>query len=101
MLEQEPRIPHRTLRWLIISLMLINGIQLVLLQGAINSSALYNVGETWTYVGISLAALLLSTGLLVYGFARYRSEGSAIRVKGSRTGGDGTVSGGELSRDDR
>jgi hypothetical protein len=96
MLGREPRLPHRTTRWLIISLMLINGIQLVLLQGAINSSALYNVGETWTYVGISFAALLLSTGLIAYVFLRRPGKGSEIRVKGSKTGGDGTVSSDEL-----
>ena len=72
MLGREPRLPHGAMRWLIISLMVINGIQVVLLQGAINSSARYNVGETWIYVGLSLAALLLSTGLLVYAFARSR-----------------------------
>ena len=96
MLGREPRLPHRTTRWLIISLMLINGIQVVLLQGAINSSALYNVGETWAYVGISLAALLLSTGLIAYAFLRSPRKGSPIRVKGSRAGGDGTVSSDEL-----
>ena len=92
MLGREPRLPHRTMRWLIISLMLINGIQLVLLQGAINSSALYNVGETWTYVGISLAALLVSTGLLAYAFLRHPGKGRPIKVKGSKAGGDGAVS---------
>lgn len=96
MLGREPRLPHRTTRWLIISLMLINGIQLVLLQAAINSSALYNVGETWTYVGISFAALLLSAGLIAYAFTRSLGKGSAIRVKGSRAAGDGTVSSDEL-----
>ncbi len=93
---REPRLPHHTMRWLIILLMLINGIQLVLLQGAINSSALYNVGETWTFVGISLAALLLSTGLVAYAFLRGRATGSPIKVKGSKAGGNGTVSSDEV-----
>jgi hypothetical protein len=92
MLGREPRLPHRTTRWLIIVLMLINGIQLVLLQAAINSSARYNVAETWTYVAISLAALVISTGLIVYAFARSQAGGSAITVKGSKGGSSGTVS---------
>lgn len=96
MLGREPRMPHRTTRWLIISLMLINGVQVALLQGAINSSALYNVGETWTYVGVSLVALLLSTSLLAYAFLRSPGKGWEIRVKGSRAGGDGTVSSDEV-----
>ncbi len=96
MLGREHRIPHLTMRWLIISLMLINGIQLVLLQGAINSSALYQVGETWTYVGISFVALLLSTGLIAYLFLWSQGKGSTIRVKDSQDGGDGTVSSDEL-----
>jgi hypothetical protein len=94
MLGREPRLPHGTMRWLIITLMLINGVQLVLLQLAINSSALYNVGETWTYVLISLAALLLSTGLIAYAFLRSRgsSRGSRITVKPSTPNKQGTVS---------
>ena len=85
MLGREPRLPHRITRWLIISLMLINGVQLVLLQLAINSSALYNVSETWTYVLLSLAAVLLSTGLISYAFVRSRGRGSQA--------GDGKVEG--------
>jgi hypothetical protein len=93
MLGREPRLPHGTTRWLIITLMLINGVQLVLLQLAINSSALYNVGETWTYVLISLAALLLSTSLIAYAFLRSRgSRGSRITVKPSTPNEQGTVS---------
>jgi hypothetical protein len=94
MLGREPRLPHRTTRWLIISLMLINGIQLVLLQLAINSSALYHVSETWTYVAISFAALLLSTGLIVYAFARSRGKGhdAGIGIRESKAGSPGTVS---------
>ena len=37
MLGREPRLPHTVVRWLIITLMLVNGVQLVLLQAAINS----------------------------------------------------------------
>lgn len=96
MLGREPRLRHHLMRWLIVSLMLINGIQLVLLQGAINSSALYNVGETWTYVEISLAALLVSTGLVAYAFLRSPGKGSPIKVKGSKAGGDETVSSDEV-----
>ena len=96
MLGREPRLPHGTTRWLIIALMLINGLQLVLLQAAINSSALYNVAETWTYVGISFAALLVSTGLIAYAFLRSRGRGSLIRVKSSTANRDGTVSSDEL-----
>jgi hypothetical protein len=76
--------------------MLINGVQLVLLQLAINSSALYRVGETWTYVLISLGALLLSTGLIAYAFmrgGRGSSKGSTLRVKSSTPDQHGTVSG--------
>jgi hypothetical protein len=96
MLGRGPRLGHRTMRWLIIALMLINGIQLVLLQLAINSSALYNLGETWTYVAISLGALILSTGLLAYAFLRDRKEGSTLKVRGSKGGSPGTVSSGDL-----
>ena len=100
MLGREPRLPHRATRWLIVSLMLINGIQLVLLQLAINSSALYNVSETWAYVAISFAALLLSTGLIAYAFVRSRGKGSSITVKPSTPNRQGTVSGGELRNDE-
>ena len=95
MLGREPRLPHRITRWLIISLMLINGVQLVLLQLAINSSALYNVGETWTYALISLGAVLLSTGLIAYAFIRSRGRGSQVSVKPSTPDRPGTVSGDE------
>jgi hypothetical protein len=76
--------------------MLINGVQIVLLQLAINSSALYNVGETWTYTLISLAAVLLSTGLIVYAFVRSRGRGSQVSVKPSTPDRQGTVSSDEL-----
>jgi hypothetical protein len=95
MLGRTPRLGHRTMRWLIISLMLINGIQLVLLQLAINSSALYHVSETWTYVALSLAALLLSTGLIAFAFLRGRGKGSQIVAKPSTPASQGTVSSNE------
>jgi hypothetical protein len=95
MLGREPRLPHGTVRWLIISLMLLNGAQLVLLQLAINSSALYDVAQTWTYVGISFLALLLSTGLIAYAFARSRGSDSHLTVKPSTPDRQGTVSGDE------
>jgi hypothetical protein len=72
MLGREPRLPHVALRWLIIALMLVNGFQLVLLQLAINSSALREVGTTWLYVAISGAALLLALLLLAYAIRRSR-----------------------------
>jgi hypothetical protein len=70
MLGRGPRLPHGVMRWLIITLMLLNGAQLVLLQAAINSSALGQVATTWTYVAISGAVLLVSTGLIAYAFVR-------------------------------
>lgn len=70
MLGRVPRLPHVVMRWLIITLMLLNGAQLVLLQGAINSSALGQVGTTWTYVAISAAVLLLCAALIAYAFIR-------------------------------
>jgi hypothetical protein len=88
------------MRWLIIVLMVINGVQIVLLQGAINSSALYRVGETWGYVVASLVALLISAGLIAFAFARGRGQGSPIRTKSPGAGGVGTVSSDEQdSRD--
>jgi hypothetical protein len=74
MLGREPRLPHTTMRWLIISLMLINGVQLVLLQLTINATVSLQFDQTWTYVALSGAALLLSAGLLAYAFARSRSK---------------------------
>ncbi len=70
MLGREPRLPHTTMRWLIISLMVINGIQLVVLQLSINSSARPDVGLTLTYLVISAVALLIALGLVAYAFAR-------------------------------
>ncbi len=74
MLGREPQLPHTTMRWLIIVLMLINGFQLVMLQLAINSSALRDVAATWTYVAISAAALLLTLALLAYAFLVGRTK---------------------------
>jgi hypothetical protein len=72
MLGRTPRLPHVTMRWLIIALMLLNGFQLVLLQLAINSSALRDVAATWLYVAISGGILLLSLALIAWAFARSR-----------------------------
>src|SRR5262245_54266750 len=74
MLGREPRLPHVTLRWLIITLMLVNGVQLVLLQATINAALSLGYGQTWTYVGLSLVALLISVGLIAYAFARSRGR---------------------------
>jgi membrane protein implicated in regulation of membrane protease activity len=76
MLGRMPRIPHGLMRWLIITLLLLNGGQLVLLQGAINSSALGQVGTTWTYVLISALILLLALALIGYAFLRDRQSRS-------------------------
>jgi hypothetical protein len=76
MLGREPRLPHSVMRWLIIAMMLLNGVQLVMLQLAINSSALYDVGQTWLYVALSGAALLLAGIILLYAFLRERNRKS-------------------------
>ena len=68
MLGDAPKLPHATMRWLMIILMLLNGGQLVLLQLAINSSAMRDVGTTWLYVAISGGVLLLSVAILIYAF---------------------------------
>ncbi len=68
MLGREPRLSHATMRWLIISLMLVNGIQLVLLQATINATLSLEFDQVWLFVGLSLVALLVSTGLIAYGF---------------------------------
>lgn len=70
MLGREPRLPHVVMRGLILGLLLLNGLQLVLLQGAINSSEMREVGTTWLYAGLS-AGLTLCTGVLIlYAFRR-------------------------------
>ncbi len=68
MLGREPRLSHTAMRWLIISLMLVNGIQLVLLQATINATLSLEFDQVWLFVGLSFAALLVSTGLIAYGF---------------------------------
>jgi hypothetical protein len=80
--------------------MIINGAQIVLLQGAINSSALYRVGETWNYVAASLVALLISAGLIAFAFARGRGQRSPVRSKSPGAGGVGTVSSDERNSRD-
>ena len=70
MLGREPRLPHAVMRGLIISLMVLNGLQLVLLQGAINSSEMREVGTTWLYTAISAGLTLCAGALLLYAFRR-------------------------------
>jgi hypothetical protein len=72
MLQREPRLPHVAMRWLIIALLLINGVQLVLLQGVINATLSLDFGSTWLYVGISLGLLLLAGAIIGYAFLRSR-----------------------------
>lgn len=72
MLGRVPRLPHRTMRWLIISLMLLNGIQLVLLQLTINSTLSLDFNQPWLYVGASLICLLISGGLIAFAFQQSR-----------------------------
>lgn len=74
MLGREPRLAHATMRWLIISLMLVNGIQLVLLQATINAALSLDFGQVWLFVGLSFAALIVSTGLIIYGFLEGRKK---------------------------
>lgn len=96
---REPRLSHTTMRWLIISMMVINGIQIALLQGTINATMSLDFAQVWTYVALSFAGLLLSIGLIAYAFVpRSRGKGSAIRVKGG--GGHGTVSSDHLRGSD-
>lgn len=76
MLGRLPRIPHTLMRALILTLLLLNGVQLVLLQGAINSSALGQVGTTWTYVLISGLVTLVALALIGYAFLRDRQSRS-------------------------
>jgi hypothetical protein len=61
------------MRWLIITMMLINGVQIVLLQLTINATLSLELGQVWTYVALSFVALLAAGGLLAYAFARSRS----------------------------
>ncbi len=99
MLGREPRLSHTTMRWLIISMMVINGAQLALLQGTINATMSLDFAQVWTFVALSLAAMLLSAGLLVYAYTRDRGKGSQIRVSGAGAGDIGTVSSEELRQD--
>jgi hypothetical protein len=72
MLGRVPRLSHRTMRWLIISLMLLNGIQLVLLQLTINSTLSLDFSQPWLYVGASLICLLVSGGIIAFAFQQSR-----------------------------
>jgi hypothetical protein len=75
MVGRTPRLPHGVIRWVIITLMLLNGAQLVLLQAAINSSAQGQLDTTWTYVAISAVGVLCSLGVIAVAFARSRGTG--------------------------
>ena len=70
MLGREPRLPHAVMRVLIISLLVLNGLQLVLLQGAINSSAMREVDTTWLYTAISAGLTLCAGALIFYAYRR-------------------------------
>jgi nitrogen fixation/metabolism regulation signal transduction histidine kinase len=72
MLQREPKLPHIAMRWLIIALLLINGVQLVLLQGVINATLSLDFSSTWLFVGISLVLLLLAGAIIGYAFLRSR-----------------------------
>ena len=72
MLGRVPRLPHRVMRWLIISLMLLNGIQLVLLQLTINSTLSLDFSQPWLYVGASFICLLISGALIGFAFLQGR-----------------------------
>ena len=78
MLGRAPRLPHTTMRWLIIALMLINGAQLVLLQLTINATLSLDFANIWLLVGLSFLGLLLSGGLIAYGFVRGRGGGPSL-----------------------
>jgi hypothetical protein len=79
------------MRWLILGLLLINGVQLVLLQGVINATLSLDFNSTWTYVALSFACLLVSGALLAFAFVRGR--GGSIDIKPSRGGSAGKVAG--------
>jgi hypothetical protein len=72
MLGREPRLPHVVMRVLILALLLLNGLQLVLLQAAINSSEQRLVSTTWFYAALSAGLALLTGALLLYAFWRGR-----------------------------
>lgn len=92
MLGRAPRLPHGTMRWLIIALMLINGVQLVLLQATINATISLEWDQTWTYVALSFAALVVTAALIGFAFASSRGADAGIKVKRPGKGGNGTVS---------
>lgn len=68
MLGREPRLSHVAMRWLIISLMVVNGLQLVLLQATINATLSLDFDQVWLFVGLSFAALVVSVRLIAFGF---------------------------------
>ncbi|HST03647.1 MAG TPA: hypothetical protein VLQ48_02810 [Chloroflexia bacterium] len=72
MLGRVPRVPHGVMRWLIIGLMVLNGIQLVLLQATINSTLSLEFDQTWLYVGISFVCLLIAAGVIAFAFVKSR-----------------------------
>ena len=72
MLGREPRLPHAVMRGLILGLLLLNGLQLVLLQAAINSSEQRQVDTTWFYTAVSAGLALLAGALILYAFWRGR-----------------------------
>jgi hypothetical protein len=72
MLQREPRLPHVAMRWLLIALLLINGVQLVLLQGVINATLSLDFSSTWLFVAVSLGLLLLAGAIIGYAFLRSR-----------------------------
>ncbi len=81
MLGRVPRLPHSTMRWLIISLMLLNGIQLVLLQLTINSTLSLDFTQPWLYVGVSFICLLISGGLIAFAFLQSRKPTTPNKPK--------------------
>ncbi len=100
MLGREPRLSHNAMRWLILSMMVINGLQLALLQGTINATMSLDFAQVWTCVALSFGGLLLSAGILAYAFVLRRDKGSEVRIKGAGAGGRGTVSRNDLSGSD-
>ena len=74
MLGREPRLKHTTMRWLIIALMVINGLQLILLQATINATLSLDFSQVWLYVGLSFVGLLASAALIGYGFFAGRKK---------------------------
>jgi len=100
MLGREHRLSHTSMRWLIIGMMVINGLQLALPQGTINATMSLDFAQVWTYVALSFGGLLLSAGILAYAFARSRRKDAEVRVKEASAGAPGTVSSNDLSGSD-